>query len=67
MVAVNKHKVVGPYVFNILGLDEDLTPDTANDYLATYDASAGRNKKAAKNKYFALPQYGSRRLGDYVS
>lgn len=45
MAVANKHKIIGSGNFTIFGLDEDLTPDTANDYLATYDASAGQNKK----------------------
>lgn len=45
MAVVNKHKQIGGANFSIVGLTEDLTPDTATDYLATYDASAGLNKK----------------------
>jgi hypothetical protein len=45
MAIANKHKVIGAGAFTINGLTEDLTPDTAADYLATYDASAGKNKK----------------------
>jgi hypothetical protein len=45
MAIANKHKVLSPSNLSIIGLSEDLTPDTATDYLATYDASAGKNKR----------------------
>lgn len=45
MAVSNKHKVLSPSNLNIIGLSEDVSPDTATDYLATYDASAGTNKR----------------------
>ncbi len=43
---------VAPTV-NITGLTEDTTPDHANDFLVSYDTSAGSNKKVKFTSYAA--------------
>jgi len=45
MAVASKHKIIGAGSFTKKRRNEDLTPDTASDYLATYDASANKNKK----------------------
>lgn len=44
---MGKHKVISPSVLIINGLDELVSPDTVNDYVAVYDADTGSNKKVA--------------------
>lgn len=66
-IVLRNNMVFGGAALDITALTEDTSPDGANDFFITYDASAWTNKKVKLNNVVPIPFYISATAGESLT